>query len=424
MKPIVMLASGTRGDVQPAIALALGISRSGLPVRLAAPPAYQVWIEGYGLPFAPIESNPSDLLTRPGAQSTLTYDGRPLHNLRASLSYIKEARPLYASMLESAWQASRDACALLISLPTIWGVHFAEALNIPCLGAFLQPVTPTRDFPAPVFPFPSNLGGMFNCWTYSAAGLATWLPWNKIYNRFRSDTLGLQPLHWSGPRPLPFGVLNAMLYGFSPLLVPPRGDWTGPVHVTGFWNLPSQSFTPSPALHNFLLSGAPPVYIGFGSPGVLSPNDILDTLLDAIETARVRALIALAGVTPKNLPGNVHLLQESVPHEWLFPRMAGLIHHGGAGTTAAGLLAGKPSLILPLATDQFFWGQRIWEQGLGPAPITRSQLTAQRLGKAIQDLVYNQEMQMNARACGQALRVEDGVGQAVHILRQYIQAGS
>lgn len=420
MKPIVLLTSGTRGDVQPAIALALGLQRSGLPVRLAAPPAFQAWIELFGLPFAPIDGNPSELLTRPGGQSALTYDGHPLRNLRTTLAFIEDARPLYNRMLESAWEVCRHARALLVSLPTAWGVHIAEALNIPCLGAFLQPVTPTRAFPVPLFPFPMNLGGGYNRWTYAAAGMAIWLPWRSILNRFRAQTLGLPPLGWSGPRPLPFGHLETFIYGFSPRLVPKPDDWPPNSHITGFWSLPSKPFVPSAGLQDFLRAGPAPVYIGFGSPGVHKPQDVLNIILQGIETAGIRAVVGLTGVESDDLPDTAHLLLEATPHDWLFPRMAGIVHHGGAGTTAAGLLAGRPSLLIPLATDQFFWGRRIWELGLGPAPIPRQKLTSRRLGMALRQLVDEPDMQKRAQAFGQALLVEDGVKQAVAVLRQYI----
>jgi sterol 3beta-glucosyltransferase len=308
---------------------------------------------------------------------------------------------------------------LLIGLPTAWGLHIAEALGIPCLGAFLQPVTPTRAFPAPILPFTFSLGEGYNLWTYAVASLATWLPWRSILNRFRSRTLGLSPLNWRGPLPLPFGRLEALLYGFSPRLVPPPADWPPGVHVTGFWTLPPRPFTPSTRLQNFLLSD-PPVYIGFGSPGVHSAHETLALLLKAVEMAGVRAVIALPGIPPTGLPDTVHLLLEDAPHAWLFPHVAGVVHHGGAGTTAAGLLAGKPSLLAPLGVDQFFWGRRIRELGLGPLPIPRRKLTAARLGAALRELTDDREAQERALAFGQALREEDGVTQAVTVLRQFV----
>ena len=419
MKPLVLLTSGTRGDVQPVIALGLGLQQSGLPVRLAAPPAFRVWIESYNLPFAPVEGNPSDLLTRPGGQFALAFDGNPLRSLRASFAYIAEARPIYEKMLESAWLACHNARTLLIGLPTTWGIHIAEALGIPCLGAFLQPVTPTRAFPAPLFPFTFSLGKAYNRWTYLAAGLATWLPWREIINRFRSRTLCLPPLNWHGPRPLPFGRLNALLYGFSPRLVPPPADWPPSVHVTGFWTPPLQPFSPSPGLENFLGSGPRPIYMGFGSPGVHNPPETFALLLKAVEMAGIRAVIALPGASPKIQSGNVHVLQETIPHDWLFPRLAGVVHHGGVGTTAAGLLAGQPSLLVPLGIDQFFWGRRVRELGLGPAPIPRRKLTASRLAAALHDLTNDNETQKRAQTFGQSLRKENGVIQAAELLRQF-----
>jgi sterol 3beta-glucosyltransferase len=419
MKPLVLLTSGTRGDVQPVIALALGLQEAGLPVRLAAPSSFRAWIESFNLSFAQVDGNPSDLLTRPGAQSALTYDGNPIRSLRASAAYVAQARPIYAQMFASAWLACRDARALIIGLPTTWGIHIAEALEVPCLGAFLQPVTPTRAFPAPIIPLTFSLGGTYNRLTYAAAGLVIWLPWREILNRFRSRTLGLPPLNWP-PQPLPFGRLEAVLYGFSPRLAPAPADWPASIHATGFWRLPQRPFEPSAKLQNFLDSGPLPVYMGFGSPGVHDPQQTLDLSLEAVEMAGIRAVIALPGASFHDLSKNAHLLLEGVPHDWLFPRVAGVVHHGGAGTIAAGLLAGQPSLLVPLGADQFFWGKRIRDLGLGPAPIPRRKLTARRLGAALLELTDDCEARKRAQAFGQILREEDGVAQAVAVLRQFV----
>jgi sterol 3beta-glucosyltransferase len=268
-------------------------------------------------------------------------------------------------------------------------------------------------------PLTFSLGETYNRWTYLAAGLVIWFPWHKLLNRFRSRTLDLPPLNWP-PQPLPFGRLEAVLYGFSPRLVPPPVDWPPSVHVTGFWRLPQRPFTPSVELQNFLRAGSPPVYIGFGSPGVRDSQATLEVLLEAVEMAGVRAVIALSGASFNTLPKNVHLLVESVPHNWLFPRMAGVAHHGGVGTTAAGLLAGQPSLLLPLGADQFFWGKRVRELGLGPAPIPRRNLTTRRLGAALRELTGNDETRKRVQAFGQVLCEEDGVAQAVAVLRQFV----
>jgi sterol 3beta-glucosyltransferase len=141
--------------------------------------------------------------------------------------------------------------------------------------------------------------------------------------------------------------------------------------------------------------------------------------LKAAEMTGIQAVIALPGASPNIQSDNIYLLQENIPHDWLFPQLAGVVHHGGVGTTAAGLLAGQPSLLVPLGIDQFFWGRRVWELGLGPAPIPRRKLTASRLAAALHDLTNDSETQKRAQTFGQSLRKEDGVIQAVELLRLF-----
>ena len=191
MKPVVFLTSGTRGDVQPITTLARGLQDKGHPVRVGTPIAFREIVESQGVPYASLEGNPSDLLTKPGTQSALTFNDHPLDGIKSAWGYLKAARPIYAQMIKNGWEISQDASVLVIGLPTIWGTSIAEKLGIPCIGAFLQPVTSTREFPSPLLPSILKLGKAYNKLTYWLMAQAIYLPWRKTINQWRNESLGI-----------------------------------------------------------------------------------------------------------------------------------------------------------------------------------------------------------------------------------------
>jgi sterol 3beta-glucosyltransferase len=413
--PIVLLTSGTRGDVQPVIPLAKRLQANGHAVRMAAPPAFREMIESHGIPFAPVDGNPSDLMVARSGEIPLTFDGNLIHSARSTLNYLREAQAVYAQMLANAWEACQDASLLVLGLPTIWGTSIAEKLKIPCVGAFLQPLAPTREFSCPVLPSAQSWGGAYNRLSYSIAGLATFLPWRKVINDWRTRTLGLEPLPISGPLPRPFGRMDLNLYGFSEQVLPRPQDWNTDSVITGYWPLTSNAPLDN-ALEAFLQAGPPPVYFGFGSPGTYQPEKIFEVITQATCITELRAVVSL----PKDMqvgeaPAHIHLLRGNTPHDRLFPRLAGAVHHGGAGTTGTALLAGIPSLVAPVAVDQFFWGARVSALGVGPRPIPQRELQTKNLAEGLMKM-KERGMKERARELGERLRREDGIEQSVRAL--------
>lgn len=420
MGPILFLTSGTRGDVQPVIPLAQKLQADGHAVRIAAPPAFRELVETYGIPFASIEGNPSDLMIAKSGEIALTFDGNLLHSARSSWTYLRTAQAVYAQMLANAWEVCRDASALVIGLPTIWGTSIAERLDIPCIGAFLQPLTPTREFPCPVLPSTRSWGGGYNRLSYSIAGLATYLPWRGVINRWRKHALGLKPLPLLGASPKPFGKIDLFLYGFSEHILPFPTDWDATSLITGYWPLVTEHGALPASLEDFIHSGPPPVYFGFGSPGTYQPGKILEIIVQASRAADVRAVVSLpTGLQVANVPKHVYHLRESVPHDRLFPHTAGAVHHGGAGTTGTALLAGIPSLVTPVAVDQFFWGGRVSALGVGPKPIPQRELRVENLVEGLGKM-KDERMKESARELGEKLRREDGAGRAAQALEELV----
>lgn len=411
-RTITLLASGTRGDVQPYLALGMGLRDAGFNVRIATHAKFAMLVAPTGLTFARLDDNPSDLFARPGGEDALRFDWRhPLRHLRATLAYWRDAHPMFARLLVSAWRAAQGSSVLIIGLPTLWGEHIAKALRIPYIRALLQPITPTREFPSPLMPFTFSFGATYNRLTHQLVAQTMWLAWRGAINRWRRETLRLQPapiFHRTGNAPT--------LYGFSAHVVPRPSDWSSE-QITGYWFLSTLSdWQPSIALEKFLSDGAPPVYIGFGSIGVREPGKTLALIQDALARTGLRAILSVAhNFANARLPENIFPVT-NVPHEWLFPRMAAVMHHGGAGTTAAGLRAGVPAIIVPMAVDQFFWGKRVAELGVGTRPIPQTALTSDALSRAFVQATSDTEMQINAKMLAEKIASEDGVARAVELI--------
>jgi sterol 3beta-glucosyltransferase len=256
--------------------------------------------------------------------------------------------------------------------------------------------------------------------SYQLARQMMWQAFRPADGLARRDVLDL-------PRAPLLGPFNAdcvrgvpILCGYSPAVIPPPPDWGDAVHVTGYWfSDPAEDWTPSPALLDFLQAGAPPVYVGFGSMSTRKPEETAELVLAALERAQQRAIIlsGWSGLHTADAPDSVFML-DAAPFSWLFPRVAAVVHHGGAGTTAAGLRAGVPSVVIPFFGDQPYWGQRIADLGVGPVPIARKKLTVERLAQAIGAAAGDPAMRQRAAELGARIRAEDGIARAVAVVQQ------
>jgi sterol 3beta-glucosyltransferase len=242
-------------------------------------------------------------------------------------------------------------------------------------------------------------------------------------NDFRAKTLGMASigrfadvLRRSDGKPVP------ILYPYSPSLLPVPKDFPAHVHVTGYWFLDqTTTWQPEPELIDFLETGTQPVYIGFGSIGARNAEKRTQIILEALEKSGQRGLFlsGWGGLKASNLPQTVYMA-ESIPHDWLLPKVAAVVHHGGAGTTAAGLRAGKPSIICPFMADQPFWGKLVHQRGIGPEPISQYRLTPDKLATAITTVVVDQTMKHRAAELGEQIRAEDGIGHAVEVIGEVL----
>jgi len=416
---ITILTVGTRGDVQPYVALGLGLRRAGHAVRLATHGIFREFVAGCGLDFAPVEGNPQEVMSGAEGQEWLESGRNPIAFLRHGMKLL---RPLLERMLTDSITACEGAEAIIFSTFAFGGYHVAEKMGVPCIGSALQPLARTRAFPNIQVHPRWKLGGAFNYLTHVLGEQAFWMMLKGPINEWRRDTLGLPPIGFGGPMRVVQQKRLPYLYGYSQHVVPKPPDWGEWLHVTGYWFLDGASdWQPPSDLRDFLSDGPTPVYVGFGSMTPRQAEFLTTTAIEALKRAGQRGILLTGwgGIGQSDLPDSV-LKIDAVPHEWLFPRMAALVHHGGAGTTAEGLRAGVPSVVTPFFADQPFWGQRVADLGVGPAPIPQKQLTAGALAEAIRVAVTDADMRHRAAALGQKIRAEDGVARAVEAFHQHV----
>jgi UDP:flavonoid glycosyltransferase YjiC (YdhE family) len=420
---ITSITAGSRGAVRPDGARGLGLRDAGYRVRVATHETFRAWVSGYGLDFAPVAGDPRAVLRSRAAERWLA-TGRN----RNVVGFVRELRAIAPALVESSladyWRAAQGSDAIIYSVVGIASLHVAERLGVPAFAAFLQPMTRTREFPTIGFPQYVRLGAAFNLATHQAAEQALWQPFRRSVAAWRRDTLGLGAGAAVAPHRQMAALAVPTLYGFSPHVVPRPADWGPGVHLTGYWFLDRPAgYEPPAALRDFLAGGPPPVYLGFGSMTPQGAGAMTGTILAALERAGRRGVLlkGWGSLGAGELPPWA-IAVDDVPHEWLFPRMAAVVHHGGAGTTAAGLRAGVPSLVVPLGFDQPYWGWRVAQLGVGPRPIARKRLTVDRLARAITEATADEAMQDRAARLGALVRAEDGVGRVVRIVEESLAA--
>ena len=415
---ITIFAAGSRGDIQPCIALSQGLRQAGYQVQLAAPEDFAGFAREHAVDFYPLRGDVQRLMASDTGRKFMQSGGaNPLKSIRAIRTLVA---PVIAQMTDDAYAACRETDALIcLGVQSAFGQTIAEALRLPVINLEPTPLLPTRAFAAPSWPLQKNLGGLHNYLSGLAMLQVVWQWYHPFVNEFR-QRLGLRAVNAAQA----YRALRStpMVSAYSSTIIPHPSDWPASVHVTGYLFLADDSAWQPPAeLQAFLEAGDPPVYIGFGSMAGRDPEQLAALTIEALAKSGQRGLLLTGwgGLNTSSVPDNV-LVVKSAPHDWLFPRMAAVVHHGGAGTTAEGLRAGVPSVIVPFVFDQPFWGARIKALGAGPAPIPIKQLTADRLARAIQTAVTDTNMKRRAKTCGEAIRAENGVGNAVAVVRRYV----
>lgn len=409
---ILIHAFGTEGDVRPFVALAAGLTAAGHQAAICTPTGFAGLLTSHEVEQLPMDNEGLELI-----QTAMPAMRGPADSYRV----VQRMQAAMRQMMLDEWEAARAwRPDVIIYHPKCLGaLHIAERLDLPTFISLPLPFfTPTTAFPIP-FIGRWPLGGAANKASYRF-NHATMLMYGSMINTFRTDTLGLRRkrrtdalLSRHDGTPVP------ALYPFSTHLVPRPVDYPDHAHITGPWTLDTDpAWTPPADLTQFLDAGDPPVYVGFGSMG-FGKNAAQRTtrIIQALTRQGRRVLLATGwgGLTGETDTQRVHTVQ-SVPHDWLFPHTAAVIHHGGSGTTHASLRAGRPTLICPFVGDQPFWGHRIHDLGAGPAPIPSRRITDARLHPAIDQLLNDHDLQARAERLGTQLRDENGIHAAIQTI--------
>ncbi len=397
--------------MQPFLALSLGLKGAGYEVVLAGPAMFEGFVSEHGVPFIPINDDVLKLKDTAAGKKVFEQRG-------AGLAMIRQVMPMLRRLLDDSWQAAQHVQpdAIVYHPKGLAGSHLAEALKIPAFFSLPLPMySPTREFPMPIAPA-LPFGGAYNRLTYAALPLLT-APYAGIINQWRKEH-GLPSVgRFFGEQRAGMPTIPT-LYSFSRHVVPPPADWDAETHVTGYWFLPPDAgWSPPVELARFLESGEPPVYVGFGSMMSSDPQGMAQKVIEALTRTGQRGLLAKGwgGLETSSVPETIHLIDE-VPHDWLFPQTAAVVHHGGAGTTAAALRAGKPNIIVPFIADQPFWGRRVEALNAGPAAIPQKKLTAENLSEAIRRAVSDPTIRLSAQTLGEKIQSEDGIANAVALI--------
>jgi sterol 3beta-glucosyltransferase len=424
---IAVLTVGTRGEVDPCIALGGALQAAGHDVRIATHAAFRPLVRDAGLDFSLIDIDIGAFLQ--SESSPTAGDAGPVKALRGAIQSIK---PMIRQAGGDCWAASQGAEAVLYTIGGFFfAPHIAEKLRIPAIGIYPYPTgLPTRAFPNIFSPVQGNLGGGLNQSTHLLFEVMSWLPLRSSINAWRGEVLDLPPLGRGFPKWYRREQMR-MLYGFSPHVVPRPPDWGERVDITGYWlPEPARDWQPPADLVEFIEAGPPPVYVGFGSMNLHDPERVTGIVLEALAQAGQRGLL-LAGegrLVPDHeraraVGADVHFFT-GAPFDRLFPQMAAVVHHGGSGTTALGMRAGVPTVVVHFMMDQPFWGRRVVDLGVGAGPIPFSRLSVDRLATAIQTAATNGTIQERAAILGERIRAEDGVAKAVELINRYLRSGT
>ncbi|OQE93072.1 hypothetical protein PENNAL_c0006G03456 [Penicillium nalgiovense] len=416
---IVIQVVGSRGDVQPFVALGNELQRHGHRVRLATHGVFESFVRDSGLEFYSIGGDPSELMAYMVKNPGLIPQMKSVKE-----GDIQRKRVMVGQILQGCWESCIEddsvtktpfvADAIIANPPSFAHIHCAQALGIPLHMMFTMPWTSTRSFPHPLanLKYSTTEPKMAN---YLSYGIVEWLTWQglgDVINDWRK-TIDLEPISVTeGPR-LAETLKIPFTYCWSPTLMPKPADWPAHLNVCGFFFRSPPDFTPPPDLDAFLQSGPPPVYIGFGSIVIEDPPAMTATLVNAVRSWGGRAIISRgwSNLGEAQSDDQIFYLGDC-PHEWLFQKVAAVVHHGGAGTTACGLRFGRPSLIVPFFGDQLFWGNMVASRGIGPMPIPHRSLNADNLAEAIRFCLHSDTLAA-AGDLAREMSEEAGVSAAV-----------
>ncbi|WP_134703400.1 glycosyltransferase [Ammoniphilus sp. YIM 78166] len=415
---IKILTVGTRGDVQPFVALGRELRRRGHEVTICTGENFKAIVEGYGVSFSPVRVDYLKLTQSEEGQKMM--NGNPLAVLKNMKTLVY---PLMEQMLEDLWEAAQDAEVLIYHPKAFGGYDITEKLQIPVFAAHPIPViAPTGLFTNPALPVSASIGWINQLsFRMNRLFMAAFF---SIINRWRQDTLGLTTKRTLLSDDLKIkGKQIPVLYGCSPRVIPYDPTWKDQVSMSGFWFLEEEEgWKPSAEVLQFLEEGPPPLAISFSSMPLKDPNRVREMLVEALEKTNQRGVLMTgwSGMESSPLSPRIFTIN-ALPHTWLFPRTCGVIHHGGAGTTAAVLKSGKPMIICPFSADQPFWAKRMKELGIATSPLKEKEMSVESFVHRIQELTSNPLLSRKAAMLANDLNRETALEDTAQFIEKKVE---
>jgi sterol 3beta-glucosyltransferase len=421
---VLILTVGSRGDVQPYVALGQGLKDAGHDVFVSTCQRFETFVSDHGLNYLYMNDQIMALMDSDQGREVMEETTSIFQVIKNTIKLVKKVTPLQREMLKDSWLAAEQCQPdLIIFHPKAYGgPSIAEKMRIPVILAIPLPMlVPTTQQPV-WSPSRISLGGWFNKLTYVIPQKLMKFSVGKLVKESRE-------LHGLPYQPKGFDILHdnegkhiPVFHCYSGSVSPRPNDWPQNVVTTGYWFLQeNKNWQPPDALQRFLEAGDPPVYVGFGSMAGRDPERLTSIVIKALQKANVRGIIATGwgGLTVSQLPDSIFKIDQ-VPHEWLFPKVAAVVHHGGAGSTAAGLRAGRPTIVCPFFGDQPYWGARVYALGVGSKPLPQKKLSVDDLAAAIVEVTSNQKIRKNAQLIGDKLSHENGVANALGIIENIL----
>lgn len=420
---VTIATGGSRGDVQPYLALGKRLREEGAEVRVATDSAFEGFVAEAGLEFYPVSIDLQQLLNE-------LLEKEATNPITQARELSRHVGPLLQTNAREFADAAADADVLLHTPATFMAYYVAKYLGIPAVSGEMQPaMRSTGEFrssivpPVPSFSNP-RLTAISNRLSYVFAHEAFWHSFKSPMNEVITKQLRLPPARSLTSYDAGGSVADARdatLCGWSPQVLPKPRAWADNVHVTGYWFLDApENYQPPEELLDFMGSGPKPVCIGFGSTSNIDPQWASEIISEALHRTATRAVLLTgwSSLDQADFPQDVFVLKQA-PHDWLFPRVSAAIHHGGSATIGASLRAGIPTVTIPFWFDQSFWGERVAELGAGPDPIPPRRLTAERLSDAITAATTDYKIRDRAAQVGKAIASEDGCSAAIEALEKH-----
>src|ERR1700678_849710 len=404
----IVATYGTEGDARPFAALCRGLMDAGYEARLLADAGTLGSAHALGVPTTALSGDIRGTLTADRALAGVVAKGGGFNRTAHALAKI--ANENAESWLRTIIEAGEGCDAILVAgLAAFVGFSAAEYLGVKSIGSGLIPITPTTAFPSPFLP-PKWVPRQLNRASHGFVN-------DMLWKAFRDKTNAARAIFKLPPRKAVW-TGRPMVYGISPNLLPAPSDWPDNAHLCGQWLGGGSALTPPAGHKSFLDAGEAPIYIGFGSITGFHKARLLDPMIEAMNGRRALFFSGWHGIDPKALPENFLVIGDS-PHDWLFPRTAAVIHHGGSGTSHSAARAGVPSIVIPFAGDQFFWAERLRLAGVAPVAVDGRRPKVEAFVNAL-DFAADARVRNQARVLCETMRAENGVVDAVVALERIV----